>query len=53
MLECKYCEWQGHIDDLESHPDYEPTSINDFTHCPECNKEEFHDLDNGGEVNFK
>ncbi len=40
VLECVDCEWQGRPTDLEAIVE-EPTSINDYTHCPECAGTEF------------
>lgn len=39
MLTCKCCEEEVAIDDLESNPDVEPVSINDYVYCPHCLEE--------------
>lgn len=40
VIECQDCGWQGHPDDLDAIV-AEPTSIDDFVHCPECKGTEF------------
>ena len=41
VLECTDCGWQGQPDDLVEDAEVEPTSINDYTHCPKCDGEDF------------
>ncbi len=36
MLECIECQEETTLDELVSHPDIEPESINDFVYCPHC-----------------
>lgn len=43
-LECTNCQWQGQPDDLVEDKEFEPTSIDDFTHCPDCECEDFKEV---------
>jgi hypothetical protein len=36
MLKCQSCEEETVFDELESHPDVEPVSVNDYVWCPHC-----------------